>query len=716
MKRLALAALCACGRFGFESHPPADAIDAPSIDAPSCGVKQIAAGRFFTCEIDKHDAVWCWGYNDFGEVSPGGAAVLPDAQPIALPAAAAQITTGRQFACARLVTGDVWCWGANEVGQLGGAAGMGPAQVPLGGEMALEVHAGTHQACIRRASDRAIVCWGGNEHFALGNTGAAVQAPAEVAGTAGATSLAVGHHGACYTDAAGSLWCWGANRANELGVVGADQAPAVMVPGLPPVVRAARTGQNGCAIDSAGDLRCWGQGAEGQLGTGVFLTQVSPTGVIASNVVDVGLRPFGGWILHGDGTLSAAGLAMIDGREDMQATLRTASSLTGVTQVAAGYHHTCVLSNGNPMCWGRDDEGELGRGTARFASTPVPAPITADRVSVTNRTVCVHSGTDAYCWGVGTNAQLGTGTLESSMSPVKVPTGLSTVDGVTAGWIHGCAWGGGALACWGSDNVAQLGDGMLQPDNVAGKAPVIALSSGVSAAAIGYDHTCAIVGTEVQCWGANYDGQLGNGTNNLSTTPTAVAGVTSPTMIAAKYQSTCAIAGGNAYCWGLNDFGQLGDGTKIDRNAPVQPALAGTFADIRPAENHTCALMTNGDVYCWGANYAGEVGLGDYVEHDTPGKVTLPATASFIATGYYGSCARLTTGDVYCWGNYGMAFGQTSPTLVPELQNATAIDLENGSGCASFGTAVKCGGEQEFLGTGDTSVWTPMLATVGCMP
>jgi len=713
--RLAFAALAACGRFGFEAHPPADAIDAPSIDAPSCGVKQIAAGRYFTCEIDKHDAVWCWGFNDFGQAGPGGPGVVATAQQIVLPGAAAQVSTGRDFACARLVNGDVWCWGENNVGQLGGAAGMGPVQVPLGGETALEVHAGTHQACIRRASDQAIMCWGGNEQFALGNAGASTQAPVVVAGSTGATSLIVAHHGGCYTDAAGGLWCWGSNRANELAAIAGDQAAPLMIAGLPPVSRAARTGQNGCALDGAGDLRCWGQGAEGQLGIGTFITQASPTGVIASNVRDVQLRPFGGWILHTDGTLTAAGIAEIDGRQDMQATLRPAS-LTGVTQLAAGYHHTCVLVDGNPMCWGANDNGELGRGAAAFAKTPVTMSLAADRVSVTNRTVCAHSGTDAYCWGVGNNAQLGTGMLESTMSPVRVPTGLSTVDGVTAGWVHGCAWGGGALACWGSDNTGQLGDGMFAPSDVAGKPPLIAISSGVTSAQIGYDHTCAIVGTKVQCWGANYDGQLGDGTNTTQLTPVTVIGVTSPTVLAGKYQSTCAIAAGNAFCWGWNGFGQLGDGTTTDRNTAVQPALPGAVADIRPAEDHTCALLTNGDVYCWGANFAGEVGQGDYVEHDTPGKVALPAAASLLATGYFGACARLTTGDVYCWGNYGLGFNMISPTIVPELQNATAIDLENGSGCAAFGTTVKCWGEQEYLGTGDTSPWTPMLATVGCVP
>jgi hypothetical protein len=66
------------------------------------------------------------------------------------------------------------------------------------------------------------------------------------------------------------------------------------------------------------------------------------------------------------------------------------------------------------------------------------------------------------------------------------------------------------------------------------------------------------------CWGANNEGQLGNGTQQNSTVPVRVAGDMKWQSLTAGAWHTCGITSVPArlYCWGSNTFGQLGTGVR----------------------------------------------------------------------------------------------------------------------------------------------------------
>jgi alpha-tubulin suppressor-like RCC1 family protein len=87
----------------------------------------------------------------------------------------------------------------------------------------------------------------------------------------------------------------------------------------------------------------------------------------------------------------------------------------------------------------------------------------------------------------------------------------------------------------------------------------------------GRAHTCAI-GTDdrVYCWGANAQGQLGNGSTTASSSPAAAHGGRAFAMLAAGGNRTCAIQAGTgiAFCWGSNDSAALGVGSPL----PFEPA------------------------------------------------------------------------------------------------------------------------------------------------
>ena len=138
-----------------------------------------------------------------------------------------------------------------------------------------------------------------------------------------------------------------------------------------------------------------------------------------------------------------------------------------------------------------------------------------------------------------------------------------------------------------------------------------------AAVAASYGYTCAVLsGGAVQCWGGNFHGQLGNGTNRDASTPVRVKGIRTATAVTAANDHTCALLSDKtARCWGYNLDGQLGNGTSEAWDSEVQvlstpvPVKAiRTATAISAGSVHTCALVSHGRVTCWGGNASGQLG------------------------------------------------------------------------------------------------------------
>jgi subtilisin-like proprotein convertase family protein len=211
------------------------------------------------------------------------------------------------------------------------------------------------------------------------------------------------------------------------------------------------------------------------------------------------------------------------------------------------------------------------------------------------------------------------------------------------------------VKCWGWNNRGQLGDGSTTDRNV--PVEVLGLDNGMMAVDAGYYHTCAVTAAGgVKCWGQNTYGQLGDGTTVERHTPVDVSGLIGGVAeVAVGLDHTCALTeAGDVKCWGANWRGQLGDGTTTDRHGPGDVSgMATGIVGITTGNNHTCALAAAwGDVKCWGENNSGQVGDGSTTDRHTPVEVTgLMAGATAIAAGGEHTCAVLYSGRMKCWGD-----------------------------------------------------------------
>jgi len=153
-----------------------------------------------------------------------------------------------------------------------------------------------------------------------------------------------------------------------------------------------------------------------------------------------------------------------------------------------------------------------------------------------------------------------------------------------------------------------------------------------TAVSVGFTDACALTSDgRVQCWGYNYYGNLGNGTNNNSSTPVVVSGISGATAISSGTYHNCAVGAGTAKCWGWNSSGQLGDGTKTDSSVPVTVSgLSSGVISVSAGGFFSCALMSTGTVKCWGYGVFGELGTGTSAGYNW---VNVPVDVTSLSSG-----------------------------------------------------------------------------------
>jgi len=271
-----------------------------------------------SCAALKDGRIFCWGVNDYGEISSGSVGV-DNTTPVEVTTmlGASDIQLGIDINCGILVGNALHCQG-NSATVL-----LQPPPNPIvafEGNPVSSVGVNNGHSCV--VTDSHISCNGNDTFGQLGNGFDLFPplVPVVVTGIANALTVAVGEKHSCalLQDQDKTVKCWGGNSDSQLGDGGTvDQSEPVSVSGVSNVAEIAVGSFHNCALlQSDGSVVCWGNNTYGQLGNGSRSPSTTPV---------------------------------------------TVSGITNAISISAGLSHSCaVLANGQVLCWGRNDQGQLG--------------------------------------------------------------------------------------------------------------------------------------------------------------------------------------------------------------------------------------------------------------------------------------------------------------------------------------------------------------------
>jgi hypothetical protein len=246
-------------------------------------------------------------------------------------------------------------------------------------------------------------------------------------------------------------------------------------------------------------------------------------------------------------------------------------------------------------------------------------------------------------------------------------------------------------------------------------------------------HTCVVTRAgEVECWGDNEEGELGDGTMRSSRHPVVVKGLTKAVAVSAGGNWSCAIvSGGKVRCWGFETLGS--DGGPRQTSSPVPIPINGIAKAVKiSVSGNGCALISGGTIKCWGGLNSDRLGDGKS-EGDWSGRGFFPPVevvgihdAIDVSVGYSHSCAVLANGRVKCWGEnqYGEigdgkmwdgnpdnVLTDLSPVFVKGIRNARAVAVGDGDSCALLSDgSIKCWGDNQMgqLGVSNAEMWVAL--------
>ena len=308
----------------------------------------------------------------------------------------------------------------------------------------------------------------------------------------------------------GTVYTWGFNQYGQLGnntTTNSRSPIAVQTAGTPlagkTIVQIAAGADHSLALDSDGALYAWGSNAYGQLGNGTttnssvpIAVKIAGTPLAGKTIVQIAAGANHNMVLTSDGTVYAwgwnyhgqLGNNTKTNSNTIVAVQTIGTPLAGKTivQIAAGQGHSLALTDdGRVYTWGRNNTGQLGNNATTDAMLPVAVTVTGTPMS--NKTIieiasgarhslAIDSSGKVYAWGHNGSGQLGNNSTVNALTPVAVqaPADKNIIQVSGSGWLGASSsalTSNGVVYSWGRDFDGQLGDSTNNDSSV----PVITM-------------------------------------------------------------------------------------------------------------------------------------------------------------------------------------------------------------------------------------------------
>jgi len=284
---------------------------------------------------------------------------------------------------------------------------------------------------------------------------------------------------------------------------------------------------------------------------------------------------------------------------------------------------------------------------------PVPAPQTIiDGGKVIQPQTITKSGFALTGWyrdeGLTNQWNFSTDTVSSNVTLYARWEQLEPLY-ISTGYEYTVAIGtDGSLWAWGANWAGQLGEGTTTNKLTPTK---IGTDTNWTSIFTGENHTIAIkTDGSLWAWGSNYYGQLGEGTTTNKLTPTRIGTDTNWASVSASNHTVAIKTDGSLWAWGDNGRGQLGDGTTDSKSSPTRIGTDTNWKSVSAGYGHTIALKTDGSLWVWGYNEIGQLGDGTTTDKNTPTRIGIDTNWTSIFTGKYHTIAIKTDGSLWAWG------------------------------------------------------------------